>query len=34
MSIFVIVLLKKFFWIVGLGTVALFAWLSGNGHLK
>ena len=27
-------IVKKFFWIVGLGTVGVFAWLSGNGHLK
>ena len=27
-------IVKKFFWIVGVGTVALFAWMSTNGHLK
>ena len=24
----------RFFWVVGLGSVALLAWLNGNGHLK
>jgi len=25
---------KKFFWIVGISTGVLLAWLSGNGHIK
>lgn len=25
---------KKFFWIVGITTGLLLAWLSGNGHIK
>jgi hypothetical protein len=25
---------KKFFWIVGISTGILLAWLSGNGHIK
>ena len=25
---------KKFFWIVGITTGVLLAWLSGNGHIK
>ena len=25
---------KKFFWIVGITTGVLLAWLAGNGHIK
>jgi hypothetical protein len=25
---------KKFFWIVGISTGVLLAWLSGSGHIK
>jgi hypothetical protein len=25
---------KKFFWIIGISTGVLLAWLAGNGHIK